>query len=66
MKTVINDYGLEIDFNIAVSLMDDEIREQIHSDLAPCTEQEFFEAYCLAHEKKYGEKFELAKKNPCF
>lgn len=63
---VINTWGTEIDFDAAVSLMDDEIREELHNELAPCTEQEFFDAYCKAHEEKYGEEFECAKENPCW
>lgn len=47
----------QVDFEAAVNLMDDEIREAIHAELAPCTEQEFFDAYCKAHEEKYGEEF---------
>ena len=50
----------EIDyFEAAAELMDDEIREQIHADLAPCTEEEFLAEYCRRHEKKYGEQFEI-------
>lgn len=47
----------QVDFEAAVNLMDDEIREALHAELAPCTEQESFDAYCKAHEEKYGEKF---------
>lgn len=47
----------QVDFEAAVNLMDDEIREALHAELAPCTEQEFFDAYCKAHEEKYGEEF---------
>lgn len=47
----------QVDFEAAVNLMDDEIREALHAELAPCTEQEFFAAYCKAHEEKYGEEF---------
>ena len=65
MKNVINFYDVEIDFDVAVNLMDAEIREEIHMNLAPCTAQEFFDAYCEAHETKFGEEFECAKKNPC-
>lgn len=61
---VINASGKEIDFNAAVSLMDDEIREQLHAEMSPCSEQEFFTAYEKAHEEKYGEEWELSKKNP--
>ena len=63
---VINQNGAEIDFEVAVSLMDDEIREDLNRELAPCTEQEFFEAYEKAHEAKFCEEWELAKENPCY
>ena len=64
--TVKNNYGVEIDWNTAVNLMDDDLREELSADLAPCTEQEFFEAYAKAHENKFGEAWELAKDNPCY
>nr|DAH24674.1 MAG TPA: hypothetical protein [Caudoviricetes sp.] len=49
----------QVDFEAAVNLMDDEIREALHMEMAPCTEQEFFDAYCEAHEEKYGEEFAI-------
>lgn len=63
---VINMNGTEIYYNVAVMLMDDEIREELHRELAPCTEQEFFTAYEKAHAEKYGEELELSKENPCY
>lgn len=42
MTKVKNFYGVEINFDAAVNIMDDEIREQIHADMAPCAEQDFF------------------------
>lgn len=63
---VMNNYGTEIEWNTAVNLMDDDLREELNADLAPCTEQEFFEAYEKAHAEKYGEEWELAKENPCY
>ena len=63
---VMNNYGTEIEWNTAVNLMDDDLREELSADLAPCTEQEFFEAYSKAHEDKFGEEWELAKENPCY
>ena len=68
---VTNDYGVDIDYDIAVNMMDDEIREQLHEELVmqsdeDCTEQKFFDEYCKAHEEKYGEEWELAKENPCY
>lgn len=45
------------DFEAAVMLMDDDIREELHMEMAPCSEQEFFDAYCEAHWKKYKKEF---------
>ena len=44
-------------YSAAVNLMDDEIREELHRDLAPCSDEEFLEAYMEAHERKYGIPF---------
>lgn len=65
-KMVVNEYGVEVDFELAVMYMDDEIREEIHNELAPCTDQEFFDEYAKRHEEKFGEEWEFAKENPCF
>lgn len=64
MSKVKNASSLEIDFDAAVNLMDDGLREAIHDELAPCPAQEFFSAYENTHEKKYGEPWELSKANP--
>lgn len=61
---VTNKNGAQVDFEVAVQFMDDEIREAIHMDLAPCTDQEFFTAYEAAHEEKYGEEWALSDENP--
>ena len=47
----------EVYYNAAVALMDDDIREQLHEEMAPCTDQEFFTAYEKAHKEKFGEEF---------
>lgn len=60
MKNVKNFWNVEINFESAVALMDKDLCEEIDSE----NEQEFFDAYCKAHEEKYGEEFELAKENP--
>ncbi len=39
--------------------LDDELRELLHANLAPCSEQEFFDAYLDAHCVKYGEEFRI-------
>lgn len=56
-KVLVN--GYEVDFDVVVNMMDDEIREKLHSELAPCADQEFVDAYVAAHEAKYGEQFEI-------
>ena len=48
-----------VDFDAAVNLMDDALREEVHADLAPCTEQEFLDEYVKRHEAKYGEEFKI-------
>lgn len=63
---VVNKNGASINYEAAVALMDDEIREELHAELAPCTEQEFFSAYEIAHAKKYGVEWEISKENPCW
>ena len=64
MNAVINQNGKEIDFEAAVNLMDDEIREALANDGKERTEQEFFSAYEKAHAEKYGEEWELSRANP--
>ena len=55
MKTKITYKGREYDFGAARNLMDDELCENIHG--AVDTDQEFFDAYVLAHAEKFGEEF---------
>lgn len=51
-------YNDKVDFETLVNLMDDETREKVHNEIAPCTEQEFIDKYIEEHEKKYKEKFQ--------
>ena len=52
--------GKTIDFDAAVALMDDEICEDLHNKLAPCTHQYFLHAYVDAHADKFdGEQFQV-------
>jgi hypothetical protein len=58
MKVMLN--GYEVDFDACVNLMDDDIREALHAEMAPCTEQEFLDAYVEARAEKYdGEEFQI-------
>lgn len=60
-KVILNVNGrdFEVDFDACVNLMDDELREQVHAELAPCTGQEFLDRYCELHLEKYGEDFQV-------
>lgn len=51
--------GMDISYRAAEMLMDDDIREELHREMAPCSEEEFLAAYCKAHEAKFGEKFRV-------
>ena len=50
--------GRLVDFRAAVNLMDDDIRESLHADMAPCDDQVFVDAYAIAHAAEFfGVKF---------
>lgn len=51
--------GKAVDFDACVILMDDAIREDLHGDMAPCSNQEFLDAYVQRHLEKYGEEFAI-------
>lgn len=63
---VYNQYGVIIDMDAATELMDDELREEVAADIAPCSDQEFFDEYSRRHEERFGEEWELAKANPTY
>lgn len=44
-------------YEAAVALMDDEIREDLNREMAPCTEEAFLVAYMGKHYQKYGFEF---------
>ncbi len=46
-------------WDITVSYMDDEIREELHTELAPCTKELFLEKYKEKHLEKYDEEFAI-------
>ena len=52
------------DWDAIVQNMDPDIREQLSENLAPCSNQEFFDAYADAYYNKYGEEWELDKADP--
>ena len=58
MKMVKMLNGTEVDFEAAVMLMDDELREQIHGELIP-DEETFLHVYESYHFAKYHEEFQV-------
>lgn len=57
-KTKVTINGQEFDFDAVVSLMDNDVRETIHSSFeSDPTEQEFVDAYRAEHERVFGEEF---------
>lgn len=66
MTKVRNQFGVEVNFEAAVEYMDNDLREKLHIDLVPCTEQEFFTAYCKAHKEHFKEAFVLDESNPIY
>ena len=59
---VVNSLGVVVaecddDWEEITMYMDPEMAESLHSKLAPCSKQEYFSAYCKAHEDKFGEPF---------
>ncbi|MDO4831299.1 MAG: hypothetical protein Q4A46_07470 [Clostridia bacterium] len=63
---VTNLNGAELDFESTVDYMDDDIRESLHTALAPCSDQKFFTSYEKAHIEKFGEEWFLSSSNPCY
>lgn len=49
--------GHQYDADAAINLMDDEIREKLHSARDWKSEQEFFDAYVKAHAETYCKDF---------
>lgn len=58
MTVLVNYKNNLIDYyKVAVPHMDAEIREELRTEMTPCTEQAFFDAYCKKHEVEFGEDF---------
>jgi hypothetical protein len=56
MAKVLNCLGQEIDFEAAVALMDNDLREDLAAN-APDSEQWFLQIYADNHQAKFGEPF---------
>ena len=64
VNKVVNKNGYELDFDLSLIYMNDEIREKLANEIAPCSPQEFFTGYEKAHEKETGEEWFLSETNP--
>lgn len=51
-------------YDAAVALMDDDLREELHAEVAPCEDAEFLAEYARRHFARFGEEFEAVKDNP--
>ena len=56
-KIILNNQKFDLD--AIAALMDDELRETLHSEKNWQSEQEFLDAYCKAHAQKFGEDFTI-------
>lgn len=65
MTYVFNSRGVRVPFGASVPLMDDDIRETVAADLAPCDDQTFFAAYAKRHAERYGVEWEPDSARPC-
>jgi len=50
---------LKLGMDVLVNHMDDDLREQVHRELAPCTDAEFLSRYIELHKEKFGEEFDI-------
>ena len=64
MRMVKNSSGTMVNYDAAVNLMDDELREQLVAEICPCTEQEFFSAYEKLYEETTGDTWAMSEKSP--
>lgn len=55
--TIKNKYGQELNFDVVTNYMDNDIREYLHTELAPCSPQYFYNIYCKMHKQIHGEEF---------
>lgn len=65
MTYVVNFWGVRVPFDASVCLMDDDIRETVAADLAPCDDQSFFVEYAKRHAERYGVEWEPDSARPC-
>ena len=50
---------LKLGMDVLMNHMDDDLREQVHRELAPCTDKEFLVRYMELHREKFDEEFDV-------
>lgn len=50
---------LELGMDVLMNHMDDDLREQVHRELAPCSNKEFLIRYMELHREKFDEEFDV-------
>lgn len=60
---VCNINGIYLVYDYAEKFMDDDLREELHNELGPCSRQDFFTAYEYKHLDKFGALWEFSKHN---
>ena len=63
-ETITTPFDNEYPFDVLENMMDDELREELNGEIAPCTAQQFADAYAERHEAKFSEEWEPYKANP--
>ena len=64
MNNVVNEYGNIIPVEIMYQHMDEEICEQLDTEIPEVEDQEYFECYCKLYRLLKGKEFFLNEKNP--
>jgi len=64
MKPIVTSHNHHFDLEDLVHLMDNDLREEVHSDTAPCEPQQFYDAHTSAHFKKFNNCWEPNNHNP--
>lgn len=58
MSTVLDNRGQPINYEQALIKMDPELKRSVEDRLGEASSQEIYDAYCAAHELRFGEEFQ--------
>lgn len=63
---VVNHWVDIIYYPAAEALMDKDLMDELNRELAPCSNQTFFDEYAKSHRERFGERWELDNPNPVY